>query len=53
METQDHKIPADFDAASLVVNKVSKGAYRRMLAKLFRFIASLDITLCKVDQFIF
>lgn len=53
METQDRKIPADFNVTSFAVDKVPKGAYRSILAKLLRFVASLDLNPCKVDQFIF
>ena len=53
METHHHKTPADFNAGSLTDNEVSKDAYRSILARFFGFFASLDITLCKVDQFIF
>lgn len=49
METPDRK---ENNAASADANSVSGGVFKRILAEVFHFIASINLTTCKADQFI-
>jgi hypothetical protein len=53
METLNTKILVNFKAMPIAANKVPGGVCMRMLLKVIRFVASVNLATCKVDQFIF